>query len=386
MKQIFTIIAVLVIFPTSVFSQIKVDRNVEENVKQSAVTLDSSVDFSEYEKAEQFLGLVGSKVYACHLNRGSFLSALRRISLKNKQKKFKVFGHKYRYGEFIPLRPELLSLYEKYIEDKYFQVDSVKFYDILGNLVYSPKLVRAGTVVLYMSNEDDEIRIKHSSIYSKCFLSVPYFEYIKNKYETKKFLNNEKYRYSLKSYYSSNAPADSYFRPNKILEEDIFTGTDVKLQKNKNPKSNSVSDFELKIYFENNKGKVISCGMSSLRENSVLSNLVSLSEYEKILAKYGARKTQEEIREEQKIREIKQQKEREIQKKKNIKEFGKYYGKLINENRVVIGMSAKMCRAAWGEPDHINRTVTKYSTSEQWVYDSGNYLYFENGKLTAIQN
>ncbi len=386
MRFVFTVIAVFAMFLTNGFSQIKVDRSVEESVKQTVVTLDSSIDFSEYEKAEQFLGLVGSKVYACHLNRGSFLSALRKIALKNKQKKFKVFGHKYRYGEFIPLRPELLSLYEKYIEDKYFQVDSVKFYDILGNLVSSPKLVRAGTVVLYMSNEDDEIRIEHSSIYSRCFLSVPYFEYIKNKYETKKFLNNEKYRYSLRSYYSSNAPADSYFRPNKILEEDIFTGTDVKLQKSKNPKSNSVSDFEIKIYFENNKGQVISCGISSLKENSVLSNLVSLSEYEKILAKYGTRKTQEEIREEQKIREIKQQKEREIRNRKNIEDFGKYYGKLVNEGKVQIGMSTKMCRAAWGAPDDINRTVTKYGTSEQWVYGIGSYLYFEDGKLTAIQN
>lgn len=52
-----------------------------------------------------------------------------------------------------------------------------------------------------------------------------------------------------------------------------------------------------------------------------------------------------------------------------------------------IGMSAKQVREStnWGEPIDINRTITKYGTNEQWVYDGYQYLYFENGKLTAIQ-
>ena len=35
----------------------------------------------------------------------------------------------------------------------------------------------------------------------------------------------------------------------------------------------------------------------------------------------------------------------------------------------------------------INKTITEYGTSEQWVLgNSGLYLYFENGELTAIQS
>ena len=34
----------------------------------------------------------------------------------------------------------------------------------------------------------------------------------------------------------------------------------------------------------------------------------------------------------------------------------------------------------------INKTTNKYSVSEQWVYEGGSYLYFENGKLVTIQN
>lgn len=39
----------------------------------------------------------------------------------------------------------------------------------------------------------------------------------------------------------------------------------------------------------------------------------------------------------------------------------------------------------WGKPEYKNRTITRQGVFEQWVYGEGQYLYFENGKLTAIQ-
>lgn len=39
----------------------------------------------------------------------------------------------------------------------------------------------------------------------------------------------------------------------------------------------------------------------------------------------------------------------------------------------------------WGKPIDIHKTITKYGTTEQWVYESYQYLYFENGRLTTIQ-
>lgn len=55
---------------------------------------------------------------------------------------------------------------------------------------------------------------------------------------------------------------------------------------------------------------------------------------------------------------------------------------------VKIGMTQEdvLMKTHWGKPHSINRTTTASGTSEQWVYGSGNYLYFTNGKLTAIQN
>lgn len=54
------------------------------------------------------------------------------------------------------------------------------------------------------------------------------------------------------------------------------------------------------------------------------------------------------------------------------------------------GMSKRMARLCLGNPYEINRTIGSYGTHEQWVYNalytSAMYVYFDNGKLTTIQN
>ena len=59
---------------------------------------------------------------------------------------------------------------------------------------------------------------------------------------------------------------------------------------------------------------------------------------------------------------------------------------LIMRKEVRRGMTAEQCRAAWGNPRDINRTTGAYGVHEQWVYGGHNYLYFEDGILTTIQN
>lgn len=55
---------------------------------------------------------------------------------------------------------------------------------------------------------------------------------------------------------------------------------------------------------------------------------------------------------------------------------------------VRIGMTVQeVIESSWGKPAHVNRTTSTYGTREQWVYPGyHNYLYFENGVLTSIQN
>ncbi|MBU1298414.1 MAG: hypothetical protein KKG06_00645 [Bacteroidetes bacterium] len=58
---------------------------------------------------------------------------------------------------------------------------------------------------------------------------------------------------------------------------------------------------------------------------------------------------------------------------------------LINDGKVRIGMTKEQVRLAWGRPKKANEDIYQGSVREQWVYDS-QYLYFENEKLTAMQN
>lgn len=58
-----------------------------------------------------------------------------------------------------------------------------------------------------------------------------------------------------------------------------------------------------------------------------------------------------------------------------------------SETPIAIGMSKQdvLNLNKWGKPKDINKTTTSFGTTEQWVYSTSRYLYFENGELTAIQ-
>jgi hypothetical protein len=60
--------------------------------------------------------------------------------------------------------------------------------------------------------------------------------------------------------------------------------------------------------------------------------------------------------------------------------------KLIREGKIRIGMTRSQVRFSWGDPEDINTTTTANEVKEQWVYGAGNYVYFEDGILSAIQN
>jgi len=76
--------------------------------------------------------------------------------------------------------------------------------------------------------------------------------------------------------------------------------------------------------------------------------------------------------------------------KGRIEVLTKIYGVEIAEKiiskRYWIGMTSGMARESLGNPDKINRTVSTYGNSEQWVYRISLYLYFKYGKLTTYQN
>ncbi|WP_449619971.1 hypothetical protein [Robertmurraya sp. Marseille-Q9965] len=72
------------------------------------------------------------------------------------------------------------------------------------------------------------------------------------------------------------------------------------------------------------------------------------------------------------------------------KQEEEYIQEMIEEKEesttIRIGMTPDEVVEKWGKPEDINRTITAFSTSEQWVYPNYVYLYFDDGILTTIQN
>jgi hypothetical protein len=58
----------------------------------------------------------------------------------------------------------------------------------------------------------------------------------------------------------------------------------------------------------------------------------------------------------------------------------------MQEGVIAIGWTTRMVLDSWGEPDDIRTTVTRTTRSEQWFYGGGAYVYFENGRVSIIQN
>lgn len=87
-------------------------------------------------------------------------------------------------------------------------------------------------------------------------------------------------------------------------------------------------------------------------------------------------------------RKEKKKKSENLEKRKNrlISEHGSEIADLILSRKVRVGMTKEMAKASWGKPSDINRTINQYGTHEQWVYEGGSYLYFDDDKLTTIQN
>lgn len=57
----------------------------------------------------------------------------------------------------------------------------------------------------------------------------------------------------------------------------------------------------------------------------------------------------------------------------------------IQQQEVVLGMTAEQVKLSWGKPEDVNRTVGSWGVHEQWVYGR-KFVYLENGKVTSFQD
>lgn len=64
-----------------------------------------------------------------------------------------------------------------------------------------------------------------------------------------------------------------------------------------------------------------------------------------------------------------------------VKRFGKDRANRIINKQIWKGMTEKMLRASWGEPDKIDKNVEKWGVFTQWYFGDVTF-FFRDGKLT----
>ncbi|MFJ5790313.1 hypothetical protein ACIP9G_09485 [Lysinibacillus sp. NPDC093197] len=127
----------------------------------------------------------------------------------------------------------------------------------------------------------------------------------------------------------------------------------------------------------------------SLVSSYIYSDLLNedvLALYKSKFSKEIARSEKEnaEWEKKQEQAEAERKAEYEVKRKEYAAEREKYER---SQQGVRIGMTQEeVLLSNWGKPLDINKTTNAYGTSEQWVYRDFNYLYFEDGILTTIQN
>ncbi len=200
-------------------------------------------------------------------------------------------------------------------------------------------------------------------------------------------------RYLKANSYSNIIQCNKYIEEQKFKEAYDLFGTIINDNKDKNQdivdiatnKQNEIKDKAFEQIVAQAQEKINAQNYSSAQ--TLLSTYKDLGN-QTILDMYNnATNEVNRIEAERKAKEEAERKERE---KKEAEEKAKREAEEKARKKsqgVTIGMSKQdVLDSSWGEPLRINTTTTKYGVHEQWVYGGGNYLYFDNGKLTSIQN
>lgn len=379
-----------------IFGQIPVSYSEEKKTSVTPVE-NFDVNISKYKTAGEILGLIGNRIYALPLNKDYKEIGYGYMGIDYLTKeKYKGLNKVYKPGEYRPVN--IKDDYNNLLAGRYFKVENIKFG---GYKEISPEkwneenkyksVASLYGVEIYITDENNNEKFKLESRAFDHFVAEKYFENMKSKYLGKTFLKSDKYKYNYdpKKSFQDIYDKGSYYEPKSINPEDLVKIVGVEYT------FGSYSSYpDLTLKFDNYPAQSLDYFLRHKQYDFIL-----YSDYQNYYLGYQTYK-QKRI-EEEKLEKIAQEEQyerekleqEEIWKRKQAekyarltKKYGKNIAKEIIEGYVRIGWTKEMCIESWGEPDEINKTTNKYSVSEQWVYGSGSYLYFDNGRLSTIQN
>ena len=245
----------------------------------------------------------------------------------------------------------------KDVEGRLFQIVDVAIKDLED---YN------SSFILKLKSEDDQILYWTIDWNKLSFKDIAYPVYIKG------YIDKIKDTYLYKYFYfkSSDYKGDKYYCNNVVFRPDM---------------SGYYSPF-LELVNESTQAKeylrlitvpkLFSTDISEKQLLCIEDRLVDSGKFE--------RERDEYIREQLALEKEKEQ--NDLEHKKNIiRKYGDYYGKLILQNKIKIGMTKEMVLESWGKPYDINRIIGEFGVEEQWCYHD-TYLYFENDRLVVIQD
>ena len=372
----------LLLFPTIIFSQISVKTDTENNNIVVTPKLDSLNDISKYKSSSQFLGLIGAKLYGIPTNKNNTLLSIFKawnVKVKTKQKVKTLYGD-YKVGEYMPIYD--LESYQKNIENKYFVVNKIVFFEGLSEKKEtSPEIWQINynkstsknlrNIDIFMKNSEENIEVilslEGGEEPTRDFISVPYYENLAKKFNGKSFLFNELKNYKLKDleYYKNSIISE----PEKINEDDIYNVESVSFIQDK---YNSKYQLELYVLLKNKKGTDLKIPVkddySIIGPNSLVELKKYKNDYDYIMI----------------------EKAKVIAERNNTiyKIYGKKIGDKIIAGEIELGMDTLAIMYILGKPDDINTTITNSVKEEQYVYKYSfgtHYYYFKNNKLVTIQ-
>lgn len=275
----------------------------------------------------------------------------------------------------------------EYRENKYLNPKLVEYF---GNDKYGIDKPNMLTSILLelkdLTNQDTIFLSQKKSHYNnfseKDFIFEPYYNYIYNKYNSKKFILTSQNDTTLEDLYTG--------LPVKAELNSIWTNEIAVINKGSVTKSNQPSiDFPYMIYYllKNKYGETIA-----------FNNLGELVENNYLYRKHSSFQLYDYYLENQKkIKLTKLQKEAEknalakkeqelINKRKTqiINKYGAEIGNTILNNLVRLNMTSEMCKDSWGEPYETSSNIVENLSIEDWHYYGGNHLIFYNGILKKI--
>ncbi|MBQ5826534.1 MAG: hypothetical protein IIW46_03560 [Bacteroidaceae bacterium] len=219
---------------------------------------------------------------------------------------------------------------------------------------------------------------RHDALNRECFFLVPYFEKMQKMY---KGLN------VVATTNLDNLVDINNGSPVNIKAEEIWSCYDVTFVHSKDytfiqpffllKKGETKVKIPFRVFTEKCSGMFFS------EDRTHRQRFILEQDYNNLIAERMRSAEEKQRMEEERLR-VEEQVRLE-RNKQIINKYGNRYGKLICEGQVCLNMTKEMCIEAWGEPNYINSTIIKGLVHEQWIY-WGSYLYFDNGRLTGIQN